>query len=187
MKIVNRSGNKRIEIICKQANELIHSPAFYEKMWAIPSFRKEFTSEGVNGAYVINRLRTDPSEIEVFLYTTKNPWSVVNGYTLNDGKQQMFLNTRSLGRSDASIVATIIHEAVHLADNNDFEKFYHHGDNYPKGGTAPEVAADVTYFVLTGMISEVDSSVENNSNKGVQCFRSWRTLWVKKCWEVEVQ
>lgn len=160
MKFVNRSGNKRLDILCDKVHDLIYNDlALYENMSLYLQFTLKYTSTGVGGKYVMDELRADQSVVEVFLYTSKNPWSAANGYTLNDGKTQVFLNTRKLGRSDASILATLLHEAVHEADNNDMKNFYNHGDNYPKGGTAPEVIADVVYSILTDKVSTEDSSV----------------------------
>jgi hypothetical protein len=179
MIFVNRSGIKRLDIICTKTNELIYSDEFEKRMSKVNWLDPRYTSPGVNGAYIVKRLREDPSVIEVHAYTSVNPWTSSNGYTKDDGTMRVFLNTRKFGRSDASICATLSHEGVHKADHSDI-LFYHHGDNYPKIGTAPEVVADVAYEILAGRVSEQDSSVENDNTKGMICYRPWYFLKLKK-------
>jgi hypothetical protein len=186
MRFINKTGSKRIYIICSKAFDMIYNNKdFKNKIMSHGNFNHRYTSDGVNGEYVLNRLQNETTSLEVFFYKSRNPWTSSNGYTLDDGKPQIFLNTRKLGRSDASILATIIHEAVHIADNNDTDAFYHHGDNTPKGATAPEVFADIAYRVESGFYSDIDSSVENETNKGVSCYRSWKAMWLKRCYEVK--
>lgn len=160
MKFVNKSGNKRVQIIVNQVNEIIHGEEFKKRMLAINGFNPKYTSSpDVTGAYVWLRLTTDPSEIDVFTFKSKNPWTSSNGYTKDDGKTQMFLNIRKFNRSDASIGGTLGHEGVHEVDNTDPAYSYGHGDNTPKGGTAPEVVADIVYELMSGVKSTQCSAI----------------------------
>ena len=71
-------------------------------------------------------------------YKSKNPWSSAYGYYNPTKPNFIYLNTRKLNRTNASICATLIHEMVHFLDNNsDFS--FGHGSNNPKGkqNTAP--------------------------------------------------
>jgi len=186
MIFVNKTGSKRIEILANKANKLIRSEEFIAEMAKIEKFNTAYTSQGVDGKYIARKLLEIESKIEIYLYTSKNPFTSANGYTVDNGKPQVFLNTRKLNRSDASIVATLIHEAVHEADFRDLLDF-HHGDNRPKGGTAPELAAEVAYKIEAGGIdSDVDSSVINESNSGYYCYRSWSSLWIKRCYRKNI-
>ena len=161
MIFVNKSGNKRLDIIVNRCNELIFHPLFFTKMAKISGFNPDYTSSGlVDGTYIAKRLKEDSSVLDVYTYRSKWPWSAANGYTLQDKFTRIYLNTRKFDRSDASIAATLLHEAVHETDNNDNANFYHHGDNTPKGGCAPEVVADVAYEVLSGLFSTEDSSIK---------------------------
>jgi hypothetical protein len=130
-------------------------------MAQIKGFNPRYTSsKQVDGTYIAKRLKEDKSVIEIYTYKSKWPWSKANGYTLQDEFTRMYLNTRKFDRSDASIAATMLHEATHETDNNDPLYFYHHGDNVPKGDCAPEVVADIAYEILSGVKSTEDSSIK---------------------------
>lgn len=153
------SKNKRVHILVRKANKILHSEEFKKEISKVMEFNPSYTSRGVTGAYIWLRLMEDPSLIEVLEYKSKNPWTKSNGFTKNDGRLEIYLNTRKFFRSDASILGTISHEAVHEADNNDEKHFYHHGDNTPKGGTAPEVVADIFYQIESGIKSTESSAI----------------------------
>lgn len=161
MKFVNKSGNKRVGIIVNKVNEVIHGPEFKARMLAHEEFNPQYTSSPeVTGAYIWLRMITDPSEIEVYTFKSKNPWTSSNGYTENDDKTRMFLNTRKFFRSDASIGGTIGHEGGHEIDNNDPLYFYGHGTtNTFKGNCVPEVIADIIYEIMSGMKSTESFSI----------------------------
>ena len=76
----------------------------------------------------------------VIIEEYKTPWwkrSNVLAYTTDS--RRIFINTRNLDRSDASIAGTIAHELIHCVDNQDIKYYFGHGDNSPinKGQTAP--------------------------------------------------
>lgn len=161
MRFMTKSNDKRVKILVNKANERMDSVAFMHEMIKRKAFNGLYTSGiHVSGKYVHSRLLSDQSFIEVKTFKSLNPFTSSNGYTKNDGKTEIYLNTRKFNRSDASIIATLFHEAVHEADNNDKENFYHHGDNSPKGGTAPEVVADIVYLLESGMASEMSSAIK---------------------------
>lgn len=160
MKFVSKSSDKRVGIIVSRLNEAIECYEFGMRLRNIRSFHPLYTSSVmVDGEYIWHRIRNDDSIIEVKTFRSRNPFTKSNGYTLRDNKLEMFLNTRKFNRSDASIAATIAHEGGHELDNNDPNYFYHHGDNKPKGGTVPEVLADIIYEIMSGVKSTQCSAI----------------------------
>ena len=163
----NKSNNKRLEIICTQANKLISDGSFWVRWLKIQKFNLMYTSPEVTSAMIMDLVKYQPPRtMDVFCFKSKLPWSKSNGYTLPDQPGKMWLNTRRLNRSDASIVATLTHEMTHMIDALSPYTFGH-GSNTVKNthdelfqnGCAPEVMAALAYFHLSGMKSTEDSSL----------------------------
>jgi hypothetical protein len=167
----NKSGIKRLSIVCDLANDVVADASFWRKWEGIRYFNLDYTSEEVTPLYIYNQFMNFRRTYSVEAFKSKWPWSSSNGYTTPGIIDRMWLNTRRLDRSDASIVATLFHEPVHSMDSMDVRYFFGHGEgrnaNVPKmthdenynGGCVPEVIADMVYEHLTGRKSEVDSSI----------------------------
>lgn len=168
MRFINRSNNKRLEIICTQANKLIRDGSFWAKWLKIQKFNLEYTSPEVTSSYILDQFKyVPPRTMDVFCFKSRNPWSKSNGYTLPNQSGKMWLNTRKFNRSDASMIATLFHESIHYLDalspytfghGNNFSKNTH--DELFQNGCVPEVLADLVYLHLIGIKSDQDSSIK---------------------------
>lgn len=76
------------------------------------------------------------NEVEVVKWYPKWRWTKAIGMTIGDGK--IHLNARKMDRPVGDIIETLVHETVHLVDNEN-DMSFGHGDNSPqgKGLTAP--------------------------------------------------
>lgn len=164
--VINKSNSKRVGIICARMNELLLDNDFWAHWLIIESFNLAYTDKEVTAKYLRNLVFVTNANFEVYTFQSRWPWSKSNGYTLPNKPGKAWLNTRRFNRSDASIVATIIHEIYHYLDVINALEF-NHGDNVPKlthdkfynGGCVQEVIADLAYEYLTGVKSTECSGI----------------------------
>lgn len=127
--IVGNTENTKILKAIGLANSILEMSAFYEEI-KTHVFDKS-TANGIHIAKQIKKFR-DGREFEVVSYRSRFP-SKVNAYVYNDDPTTIYINTRNLSRSIASVVATIIHEMVHAVDLSDSLHSYGHGGNSSAG------------------------------------------------------
>jgi len=130
-----------------RANLVLASKAFYEAIRAHTRFDLTDASPNEIG----EALEQCTLRLTVSLYKSRNPWSRALGYEDERQPNIVFLNTRKLNRSVASIVGTIVHEAVHAADAHSSLEF-HHGDDSSIGkeNTAPYWIGNLGISIASG-------------------------------------
>lgn len=156
MKVICKSTNKRIEVICSQINALYAKADFWKD---VMRHTELFYLANISGMTLYELFNSSKIEVNIMVFKSKNPFTKSNGYTSPNDPNSVFLNSRKFNRSDASIAATIVHETVHCLDNSTDPRYYFgHGDNYDspeKDGCAPQFLADLAYKYLScGLESE---------------------------------
>lgn len=130
-----------------QANRLLEQREFYDRIRACPRF--DLTN--VTPRDVAGEMERCTTRLTVRLYKSFFPWSRVLGYEHPRFPDIVFLNTRRLDRSVASIVGTIIHESVHVADVHSPLDFGHGGNAAgAKDNTAPYWIGNLAISMVSG-------------------------------------
>lgn len=105
-------------------------------------------------------------------YTTKNPFSKVIGHAQGN---VIFVNTRKLDLSEMDRVANFMHEALHLLG-------YSH-----KGNRVTPYNLGTVPYRVAALFREYVKELKGEDKKETElvCYRSWKNLWLKKCYEKE--
>ena len=108
----------------------------------------------------------DENTINVKVYYPRWRWSKAIGYFTPARPLDININGYKLNRSVDSIIGTLFHELVHMADNENEEHSYGHGDNNPNGksNTSP-------YFI---------GNVFSNYNNSEMKTYTKHTPWYKR-------
>jgi hypothetical protein len=121
-------------------NELLEGKrGFFDEVRQIKAFdfsKNVATQKPVTGEEVVTQL-AQKVDVTVQKWT---PWYIFSkAYATTVPGTVIYLNARKLDRSVSSLVSTLTHEAVHIADNDPKTRFFGHGNNSPKGkdNTAP--------------------------------------------------
>jgi hypothetical protein len=130
-----------------QANLLLTKGEFYERIRACPRF--DLTKALPRD--IADLMERCTVRLTVQLYKSRSPWSRALGYEDARFPNVVFLNTRKLNRSVASIVGTIIHESVHVADAHSPLDFGHGGNSSAeKDTTAPYWIGNLAISMVSG-------------------------------------
>lgn len=152
--------NKQVIIVCQRVNDLFHSTNFWDE---VAQHKELFHLGNIDGVTLRRFYEQSNVVVSVGTFRSRFP-SKSNGYTLPSMPNNMWLNTRHLNRSEASIGATVVHETVHCVDNTQPYYNFSHGDNsynHTKDDCAPIWLADVGYKHLSGGIkSEMFMPIE---------------------------
>lgn len=139
--IKDTSAHPQLQEAIDIANRLLQGEAhFLERVSEIPAFdmsKDTVTGRQVSGAQVVAALAQNILA-SVTTYKPMIPWTRTCGAS-PDGSQLIKLNVLKLNRPTEDLVATLIHECVHIADNNPLLSFGHKGNWHPeiKQLTAP--------------------------------------------------
>jgi len=129
---------ERVSLAVMQMNTVIVNHSFREYVKRVKSFdlARDYDGSGVTGEELVEIIKTTPIKCSVVLYRPFWRWSRALAYY--KGGKNIYINSRKLNRSLASIAGTIAHEYIHLLDNFRPEYLGHAG-NSPKGkaNTAP--------------------------------------------------
>ena len=113
-------------------------------------------------------------------------YSTVIGY-MNPGHPKIFLNYKYLDlNSEKKVASNIAHEWTHTAGarhgGNDFRSSFSYFINY-----AIEYCWD--HFYVKGLLDITDNSPlpKPKYEYKTVCYRSWRTLWFKRCYQMRVE
>lgn len=129
------------------ANQLLANPTFYARIREHPQF--DYTN--VSPRDVADLMEQAAITLHVRLYKSLNRWSPVLGREDPRFPDDVFLNTRKLDRSMASIVGTILHEAVHAVDARSPLDFGHGGNSSDgKDNSAPYWIGNLAISMVSG-------------------------------------
>lgn len=142
MKIIFNGKNDKINECVKFINELFEDKnSEYISFWQEVESAPQFDYSTISSTAISEQLQNCNSSVTIRLY---KPWwrfSKANAYVSGKYPNTLFLNKRKLYRNHESIVNTIFHECVHIADygDNDEKVTFGHGNNSSKGkeNTAP--------------------------------------------------
>ena len=156
-------GNN-VDVICavEYANDLIMSNDFLSKIAA----KKQFDMSEAKGRDVVSYIEYFFTgmfgRLHVNVYTSKNPWSKAYGYFNPNKPNQIYLNSRKLNRSHASITASLIHELIHFLDTKT-GFYFGHGNNSPVGkeNTIPYWVDNLAEEMIKGDESKTGSFAYN--------------------------
>jgi len=121
-RVNSETQDETLKRVIKNVNQILDSELFHVELCKIQSF--DFTN--INGKVISDIFKIPPTRATVRFYKGWF-WSRVNAYT--NGGSIMYLNTRHLARSEASIANTIVHETVHIYDFFNNKHSFGHGDN----------------------------------------------------------
>lgn len=126
---------KRLARLIFEANELMKNPEFYHHI----RIKDNFDMSTASGAHIAGQMQDQFPKLvcEVHVYSKK--WSKALAFFSSRYPNRININLAKLNRSDGSIIATKVHEWVHLVDFHDPVERYGHGDNSRAGkeNTAP--------------------------------------------------
>ncbi len=136
------------------ANRLFQGDGdFFTQVGAIPQFalsEHAATRQPVTGAEIVPLLS---QQIDVMVVTYK-PWYVCSKATAKTilGEKVIQLNARKLQRSIDELVATLVHECVHVVDTVPGMSFGH-GNNFANGKklTAPYRIGKIAQDLVPGL------------------------------------
>lgn len=168
--IICKSNIESVNKAVKLANDLIVDSKFSIKL----NNKKSFDMATCDGTHIYSlylRAIKIKKTMYVYTYKSRNPWSRAYGYFNPAKPDNVYLNTRKLNRSLASIASSIIHESVHWLDHYDEKHSFNHGDNNPQGkqNTAPYWIDNVSEALLMG----VEPNFNNNENKNIIVYIPW--------------
>lgn len=133
-----KSSLEWIKDLSKKANCVVNNEKFQYELALIESF--DFSKD--NGEKVLENLLKHKATIRT--YKTKNPFSKVIATTYKNNKTDLYLNLHKNPRPMASMINTVVHEALHLAG-------YSHGNN-----SSVDKENSVNYRV--GKLAEINSN-----------------------------
>lgn len=166
----------KIERCIDEANRLLKSPVFKRE---IEEKRAGFDMSTATPEYIADRITSKYGHLicEVHLY--HNRWSRALAYFDPRYPNRIYINAAKLNRTDGSVIATIIHEWVHLVDYDDHLHSYGHGSNSPVGkqNTAP-------YWIDNKAQALIDGQEDYNNNESSRIkvsfwgrVKNWLVFW----------
>lgn len=148
MQVVFFGSNDRVAQAVAAANKLLANDEFFERIRSHDAFSMATASP----RQIADLMQGSAARVEVQLYKSRWPLSKALAYEDARYPNTVFLNSRRLDRSTASICATFIHECVHALDSSEPGLRFGHGDNNPNGkeNTAPYWIGDLAYELISG-------------------------------------
>jgi len=168
MAINFRLSNSDLHLATGMANEILSEESNFMKHYTKPEF-EEFTPDMSDTTllnimlFMISYLKI--LEINVYKWFPKWRWTKAIAYT---GGKDIYINARKRGRPVEKIINTIVHETVHIVDNNVDNRFGH-GSNNPKGKekTAPYLIGRLAQdFYQDGTLYTVEQLKNWGNNEG---------------------
>lgn len=143
------NGNiKVIEEATARANKLLDDENFYAKI----KDKNNFDMATCTPREVSDYIKAIAPLIDINVKTYRRRWSRALAYFTKSRPFDININSAKLNRSFGSIVATLIHEMVHMVDDQVKEHYFSHGDNSRKGkqNTAPYFIGSMSQGIVTG-------------------------------------
>lgn len=162
------NGNmSKIKNVVGKLNALFNADQLYVD---IKSKTGGYLFANCSGTIIANSIRAFRSPMEIVLYKSKNPWTKSNGYFTASKPHTIHLNTRKLGRTNASVGATCAHELVHAVDAAEkWLEFNHNGNTHTpeKEDCAPFYIDNLVEAALGG------NPVQNMGNFNIKLIPIW--------------
>jgi hypothetical protein len=133
-----------VNMAVKMANNLLNNNNFYQ---LIRTYQRFDMSDVTNDMIAALMKRHSTLTITVKTYKPWWPWSKAVAMFKPSEPHTVYLSSRRLNRSAASVVGSLLHEYVHLVDNLYSEYSFGHGSNskYGKENTAPYAIGTMAY------------------------------------------
>lgn len=158
MQVKYNGRNEKLLECADFINDLLNLDDFYNDIAKHTGF--SHTYNGYTPTKISDILKADKSTVLIKTYKSKWRWSKANAYVSIKYKNTLFYNTRKLWRTPESIINTVVHECVHVADNNNSNKTnFGHGDNKSRGkdNSAPYwIGALAGRYYKEEMVEEVE-------------------------------
>jgi hypothetical protein len=152
--------NKDILQAVDDCNNLIQTNSFLTKI----ALKDHFDYADCTGRFISQMIeyfiQGKYGDLHVNVYKSKNPWSRAYGYFNPSKPDQIYLNSRKLNRSLASICASLCHELIHYLDSKSVFSFGH-GDNSSVGkeNSAPYWIDNLAEEIL--LVDKIEGSKAN--------------------------
>jgi hypothetical protein len=153
MNVIFSETDANVTAAVNRTNLLLKDATFFDRIRR----HDRFDMSTATPRQIADLMETSNATVEVELYTSRWPWSKALAYEDSRYPNKVFLNSRRLNRSIASICATIVHECVHALDASAPNLRFGHGDNNPNGkeNTAPNWISDLAYEMVAGKPAEL--------------------------------
>ena len=150
--------NKLIEAT-KIANDILMDENFYQKISEKGSFDMATCTPRVISDYI----KTHRNTLTCNVKTYRRSFSRALAYYTSSRPNDININTAKINRSTGSIVATYIHEYIHMIDDIVDDHYFGHGDNKRKGklNTAPYWIDNLSQSIVTGVTDFKNSESSN--------------------------
>jgi hypothetical protein len=131
----DQTRNEKILRCVKRANDILEDLDFYGEI----AQKNSFDMSTASPTYIAKKMREKFPKLNCNVKTYYKKWSRANAFFEPSNPTFININLAKLNRTDESIVATIIHEWVHMVDGVDKQESFGHGSNSSKGkqNTAP--------------------------------------------------
>jgi hypothetical protein len=137
---IYEGNNSKIINVVNKVNALMNGEEIYT---AIKHKEGPYLYSNSAGCLIAASIRAFRTPMKVVLYKSKNPWSAANAYFTPSKPHTIHLNTRKLGRTNASIGASCVHELVHAVDAKEkYLSYGHNGNKY-----SPEKEQCAPYYI----------------------------------------
>lgn len=156
IKVTFNGTHAGVQSAVETSNQLLRDKTFFDRIRQKDRFDLSNTSPQV----IADLMENANGIVTVTLYASVSPFSRALAYEDSRYPGTVFLNTRRLNRSVASICASIIHECVHSVDGSQTQYSFGHGDNSSTGkaNTAPYWIDNLAYEMIRGVPGRVVSN-----------------------------
>lgn len=156
VRISYEGKDERIFKAVELANEIVLNPCFAEELQNVVGFDST-TPPDLNGKMLWGFINSSSVVADVDTYKTCWRWSKANAYTVYDKPTKIYLNARKLKKSKINdLVATLVHEYVHLVDFEQDSYEFTHINNSVRGNqnTAPYIIDNIVKKILNNPLDK---------------------------------
>jgi len=181
---ITKSNRKDIIKAVEAANNLVTSQLLYQGILNFPE--QIFASSNISPANLCNYIKVYFVRADVVIEVHTYRYWRRGVYGMYDRRypNRVYINTRSLPRSNGSLVATIIHEMVHMVEKlvqQDLpgKKFNHGSNRYRpwKSKTAQYYTDNVAEGIIdSGSLVKIPKTVEGSSGSNI-IIKKKKSIW----------
>lgn len=173
-----RGSNSKIDRCIIAANAILSGETKNKNGFTLYDIIKNketpFDMSTASKEHIANQLKSKFGVLTCEVHLYHNRWSKALAYFTPSHPNRIYINTAKLGRSDGSVIATIVHEWVHLVDKNDVVHSYGHGSNSRAGkqNTAPYWIDNAAQAIADG----IEDYNNNESSKIIYKASVWTRI-----------